>query len=112
MARTSRQEWAKRVQCWKDSGLTAHEFAAEIGVKADTLRHWSWQLNHEARNSSGKPPREKPDGKQLPAFVEVGTVVTSHAAFEITLGGAVVRVPVDFDAAALRRLLDVVSGAP
>ena len=32
MARTSRAEWAKRVERWKESGLPAQEFGAETGV--------------------------------------------------------------------------------
>jgi hypothetical protein len=30
---TSREEWAKRVERWKDSGLTAAEYAADVA-------HW------------------------------------------------------------------------
>jgi len=30
--RVSRDEWAKRVERWKDSGLTAKEFASEVGI--------------------------------------------------------------------------------
>ena len=49
MDRTSREEWAKRVERWGDSGLTAKEYAAEIGIKAHTLSWWKWRL------SSGAP---------------------------------------------------------
>jgi hypothetical protein len=37
MSRASRAEWAKRVERWKDSGLSAKEFAAETGVKSLAL---------------------------------------------------------------------------
>jgi hypothetical protein len=51
MDRTSREEWAKRVERWRDSGLTAAEFTAELaqataiakrttGVPTRTTRRW------------------------------------------------------------------------
>jgi hypothetical protein len=36
MERVSREAWAKRVERWRGSGLTAAEYAAEIGVKPQT----------------------------------------------------------------------------
>ena len=48
MERVSRDQWAKRVERWCESGLTAAEFAAEIGVKEATLRHWKWALRRHA----------------------------------------------------------------
>jgi hypothetical protein len=44
MERVSREAWAKRVERWRDSGLSAAEYAAEIGVKAHTLSWWKWRL--------------------------------------------------------------------
>ena len=32
MDRTSRETWAKRVERWKDGGLRAKEYAAEVGI--------------------------------------------------------------------------------
>ena len=37
MARATREMWAKRVERWADSELTAKEFAAEVGINAGTL---------------------------------------------------------------------------
>ena len=39
MARTrlDRDEWRRRVERWKDSGLTAKEFAAETGINAGNI---------------------------------------------------------------------------
>jgi hypothetical protein len=39
MAREKREVWAKRVQRWADSRLTAKEFASETGVNENTLAH-------------------------------------------------------------------------
>src|SRR5690349_21110962 len=44
MAREAREVWAKRVERLADSGLTAKEYAAEIGVNANTLAGWRWRL--------------------------------------------------------------------
>jgi hypothetical protein len=35
--RVGREEWAKRVERWRDSGLTAAEFAAELGCSVRAL---------------------------------------------------------------------------
>src|SRR5437588_1547497 len=58
MARESRQVWVKRVERWRDSELTAKEFAAEIGINASRLQHWRWRLNAERRHAG----REKAMG--------------------------------------------------
>ena len=44
MERANATEWAKRVERWKDSGLTAKEFAAQCGLKASMLSYWQWKL--------------------------------------------------------------------
>ncbi len=61
---TRREEWRKRVERWQDSGLTAQEFAMEMGLNVGTLRHWKYTLAREARAtprpSRGRPPRARP----------------------------------------------------
>jgi DNA-binding transcriptional regulator YdaS (Cro superfamily) len=44
MPRAPRREWAKRIAAWKSSRLSGAAFAARIGVKEATLRHWGWKL--------------------------------------------------------------------
>jgi hypothetical protein len=53
MARESRETWAKRVERWRDSGLTAAEFAAEVGVNPRTLSYWKWRLGSKRGRSLG-----------------------------------------------------------
>lgn len=118
MERASRETWAKRVERWKDSGLSAPEFAREMGFNARTLRYWKWKLGKEgwwrgrrskkattslARSSSKKPAA-------APQFVEVDTAVVAGAdRLELAIGDRyVVRVPDGFDGDTLRRVLDVV----
>lgn len=106
MARATRHEWAKRVQQWDESGLTGSAFAARIGVKESTLRHWKWLLGQRGRRSS------RPASVAGPAFVEIAPLLagqlTASEPFEVVLGGDVrLRVPQSFDEPALRRLLAV-----
>lgn len=111
MARETREIWKKRVERWVDSGLTAKEFAAEIGVNVNTLAHWKWRLSKEAA------PRLAAVG--APSFVEVvaplvGKEVAAAPApqpLELVLpDGLVVRVPPRFDADSLRRVVDALGG--
>jgi hypothetical protein len=44
MAKSTREEWAKRVRRWKQSGLAAREFEAWTGINARTLSYWKWRL--------------------------------------------------------------------
>ena len=46
--RVSRDEWAKRVERWRDSGLTTAEFAAELGINPHSVTYWAWALKREA----------------------------------------------------------------
>ena len=109
MGRERSEVWAKRVERWADSGLTAKEFAAEIGVNANTLAHWRWRLS---TRTAPRPRSAARTSAPAPAFVEVvggaGLVGATEAAAPLELvlrGGLVVRVPAAFDAAALTRLL-------
>ncbi len=120
--RTSREVWIKRVQRWQDSGLTAKEFASELGVKASTLTHWKWQLGKEGRD--GKRPGaqacanpEQParcgSPAVTPSLIEVQLpAARQDSYFELDLThGRRLRVPASFDESALRRLLAVLEEA-
>ncbi|HTP26949.1 MAG TPA: hypothetical protein VMK12_15010 [Anaeromyxobacteraceae bacterium] len=62
MTRDTREVWAKRVERLADSGLTAREFAAEIGVNANTLAGWRWRL----RSREGGEERRKGERRRSP----------------------------------------------
>ena len=93
-----------------DSGLTAKEYAAETGLNVNSLGHWKWKLSAQARGT-----RREQRPLAAPPVVEVklsepeanGSSSAPQAVpFEVVLaGGATVRVPLRFDAAALRELL-------
>lgn len=131
MTRADRATWAKRVERWKQGGLSAEQYAGEIGVNPRTLSYWRWRLGAGARRQvARKSPVEiakarlhQPPPSQALArpraaaqsvalsFIEVSREQAGLAAdpFEVVLvNGLRVRVPPSFDAGALGRLLDVV----
>jgi hypothetical protein len=127
MARESREVWAKRVERWRDSGLTATEFAAEVGVNPRTLSYWKWRLGSKrgrslssktkkarSRNASSRRATSRKKTAALAvrplSFVEVtkATSALSGEPFEVELvSGERIRIPSSFDASSLSRLLDV-----
>lgn len=121
MSRASRSEWAKRVQRWADSGLTAKEFAAGAGLKASTLSYWKWRLGSKQQAPergavSGTPrraTRRTASRPSAPTFTEVMTTSASVGSpIELVLSdGMTLRVPVGFDEQTLTRLLQLVGAA-
>lgn len=108
MERTSRETWAKRVERWKDSGLTAEEFATETGINAHSLGWWKWRLGSEGKKQSPRAHARTRRRREGPlTFVEMPAAAVSSG-FEIVLRSSVtVRVPPAFEREALARLLDV-----
>ncbi|PYO40147.1 MAG: hypothetical protein DMD33_18690 [Gemmatimonadetes bacterium] len=108
--RTSRAEWQKRIERWNDSGLSAEQFAAEMGINAGTLRHWKYFLG---KQGSGAPVSKPTRAIAATSLVEVQPVVPAAAgagtaAFELELGAdRRLRIPPQFEADALERLLAV-----
>jgi hypothetical protein len=119
MGRESRETWAKRVGRWTDSGLTAKEYAAEIGVNGHSLSWWKWRLSSTCsaipRERGQRPRRAKraaPKAVSPLMFVELPAAAAVEP-FEVVLPSSLrVRVPAGFDATALRRLLDVLVARP
>ena len=103
-----RRRWTDEEKAWivaesLDPATTVSAVARRYGLHASQLFVWRQQL-------------AAPAAREAPAFVPV--VVAEGAAtpaemagrMEIALGPAVVRVGADVDAAALRRVLEVVRG--
>jgi hypothetical protein len=121
-ARVDREEWAKRVERWRDSGLTTAEFAAELGINPRTLTYWAWMLKREA--SGGKRHRPAKARKQTAASAPAGNTTpravaafvevqgrTPHARFELEVRGRRLHIPEGFDAQQLRSLLEILETA-
>jgi len=120
MTRQTREDWAQRIQRFKDSGLTAKQFAAEMGLNVHTLTHWKWRLSRDARRTEERRSHQTVDIGN--AFVEVvGPIVedrpgaralkTSAAAatpFELVLrNGLLLRIPAHFNEASLRQVISL-----
>jgi len=105
--RMSAEEWQKRVERWRESGLSADQFAAELGINAGTLRFWQYKLGKAKRTEVGAERPTKKATPPVPTFVEVRSG-NSDARFELELGnGRRIRVPEHFDPKALEQLLAV-----
>ena len=63
--RTRRAEWQKRIERWRDSGLTAEQFAAELGINAGTLKFWKYRIGKDA--AVGVRREADADGAEDPA---------------------------------------------
>jgi hypothetical protein len=112
MDQTDAQQRAKWVERWKDSGLTAKEFAAEAGLTASALYNWSSQLaaakrkqadrgseNTERMRSEGACRAKARSAPPTPHFVELPIAAVSQAPvmLELLVGDVCVRVPSGFD---------------
>lgn len=112
MGRATRQEWAKRVERWVDSGLTAAEFAAEMGINARTLTYWKYQLKKEAGSPTRKTikagqPRARPRAETVPPFVQVEPAAPA-ATFDVEVGDVVLRLPLSITPDVMAGLLGAV----
>ena len=111
--RVDREEWQRRVERWKDSGLTAKEFAAEMGINAGTLQFWQYKLKRDARPAPRRRRKPTPEGI-VASLVEVRGAAPAMAdqRFEIELrSGRRLRVAAGFDPAALKALLAILETA-
>ena len=117
--RVGREEWAKRVERWRDSGLTTAEFAAEVGISAKTLTYWAWTLKREAAGAKRVWPAKKKRQGGTPAaagatarapFVEVSSQVGQQR-FELEVRGRRLHIPHGFDAQQLSSLLQILESA-
>jgi hypothetical protein len=59
--RVSREEWVKRVERWRDSGLTTADFAAELGINPHNL---TYGLDVETRGRRQEASWPKKSRKQ------------------------------------------------
>jgi hypothetical protein len=76
---------------------------------------YSWRRTLAERDQPAADPLPAPEVRtdELPAFVPVHVTAATAPALELVLGsGRVIRVPPDFDAAMLRRLLQLLEEGP
>lgn len=107
MARSNRDERAKRVERWQDSGLTAAEFGAEVGVNPRTLSYWKWRLGKD--DPPRRPSRSTDSGNV--SFVELTNMAgpDRHAGggIELVIGRYTLRIGSRAESETLARVIDV-----
>ena len=113
--RVGREEWAKRVGRWRDSGLTTAEFATELGISPKTLTNWAWKLEREATGkrrarASKKRAATASAAPTATAFIQV-TSPERGGRFELEVRGRLLHIPSSFDAQQLRALLEILETA-
>jgi hypothetical protein len=115
MGQTDRATWAKHVECWGESGVSAEKFANQVGISPSSLKWWKWRLAAEAkglelRKEHGQRRLTRTSSAEaMPlTFVEIAPSVSRSAQIEIVLPSRVrIRVGSQFEAAALERVLEL-----
>ena len=101
-------EWAKRVERWQGSGLSAAEFGAREGIPSEQLSWWKWHLGRKTAAAQGSLVRGKM--RFVPArIVERAAPARSDSRVEVVLtNGRVVRIVGAVDAKVLMDTLQVI----
>lgn len=115
--------WRDQSEEWELSGVTQAEFCEERGLSLPAFRWWRWKLKQENRGSTNSLAPEQGSGMRLvpvrivdpdegsPTPLSCSTTVRPASSFEVLLeSGTCIRVPGDFDAEALSRLLRTLEG--
>ncbi len=87
-----REEWAKRVERWRDGGLTAKEFAAELGINAGSFAAVG-APTHQLKKGAVLGKRETVEHQPAPRSVEVTPPVAVPQGFDVRIGRFTVAVP-------------------
>lgn len=102
----SRAEWAKRVDRWQKSGLSARDFAARERLDHRRLFWWRWHL----RSTSTPSPASSMGFLPVHVVQASPAIDAARSPIEIALpNGRIVRVAPGFDADTLGRILAIAS---
>lgn len=124
MARTTREQWERRLERWQRSGLTTREFAAREGLRPSTLAYWRWRLKAESKAElratfaggaeAGPRKRARSSSSSRAEFMAVELVTASARGDEVEIivdGALRVRVAPGFDEATLRSVVGILREA-
>ena len=94
-------EWRARLEAWDASGISLRAFALREGLTPHTLWLWKKRLRGTA-----------PVMTSFASVVVGGVPASRSSGFELSVrGGMSLRIPADFDEAALARLVALLSRA-
>ena len=92
----SRTDWAKRVEEWKKSGLTAREFGDRTGTTPKKLYWWSWSLRRQGKTATGRGLVSRTREPKATGFLPVVLRGKVTSAAPGVSGGAATRVEIGF----------------
>jgi hypothetical protein len=101
------KSWIPILVDWKKSGLGVREFCRRRRLRESAFWHWKTEIPDRERRRR-ELRQTKPALRILP--VRVVREPTSPGPIEILSGGRTLRIPGDFDAAVLRKVLFVLEG--
>jgi transposase len=111
---TTTEEWTKRIEEWRASGLTSDRFCEGREFTANGLRKWAYRLGMTKRHR--RKPKvglarvvRVPSAAPIPGKIGGGTREESDSALAVELGGARVVVRAGFDRATLAAVLEVLA---
>lgn len=112
---TGAAEWAPRVAAWQASGETAAAFCRRKGFTESTFRYWAKRLDELSASRaldeavSGRGPSTRFARVRRRVERPAATPSKAAPALRVTVGDALVEVPIGFDGPTLSRLFDVLS---
>jgi hypothetical protein len=93
------------LRAWEASGLSARAYGERAGVNPNTLVGWRWERRRQA------PPSDPPAEIGRMEWIELPVprdAAEREATIELRIAALSIRVRDGFEAATLRRVLDVV----
>lgn len=109
MSRT-RVQWERLVGEWRESGLSARQFAAAHGLTDASLRYWGTRLADAAKESDVRV-RRPPGATSLARVVRHGEPPPGGGRIMVMIGKASLVVEAGFDPAHLRDVVRALSEA-
>ena len=103
MTKTKRSasEWVEAISAFEASGKTLSAFAKEIGVTNQALGWAAWRYREVVQLSRARP--------QTLSLVELSPKRDEPILLTL-VGGQTLRIPSDFDADTLRRVVEAIDG--
>ena len=111
MLPATKARWLAHVRAWKASGLSCADYSARASINPRTLAWYNSRFRPELESAEYSPELGISSELDVPiaGFVELlPSSKVSREPIEIRIRALVIRVPSDFDADALVRLLDIV----